>query len=110
MIRYGFILVLVISGSIFLHKGKISFAQQPSEQIVVQVDGAGCPFCVFGIEKWFIKIDGVEDVAMDLETGKATLTLKPGAQVTEEMVEHAVKKAGFTPSAIQGITYKKEPE
>lgn len=84
---------------------------EATNRVVVTVQGVGCPFCVFGIEKWLGKIDGVQDVQMDLETGRVTLTLEPGASVTEDQLRRAVEQAGFTPGeTIQGIDYRGTPE
>lgn len=72
----------------------------PAQQIIVRVDGASCPFCAFGLEKKLGGIDGVAGVTMDLKGGKATVTLKKGATVSEQALRQAAEEAGFTPREI----------
>jgi mercuric ion binding protein len=77
-------------------------AQETSTQsATIQVDGLSCPFCAYGLEKHLKKIDGVKGVEINMKTGKATVALKPGAQVNDATLTEAVKKAGFT---ARGIT------
>lgn len=71
-----------------------------SQVIVVRVDGASCPFCAFGLEKRLGRLDGVLDVRMELKAGKAMVTLKKGATVSEDALRQAVKEAGFTAKEI----------
>lgn len=72
-------------------------ASQPASQaIVVRVDGASCPFCAFGLEKRLGRLEGVLDVKMELKAGKAMVTLKEGATVSEDALRQAVKEAGFS--------------
>ena len=75
-------------------------AQPASQPIVVRVDGASCPFCAFGLEKRLGRLDGVLDVKMELKAGKAMVTLKEGATVSEDALRQAVKEAGFTAKEI----------
>lgn len=72
----------------------------PAQQIIVRVDGASCPFCAFGLEKKLGQIAGVASVTMDLKGGKATVILKKGAKVSEQVLRQAVEEAGFTPREI----------
>lgn len=72
----------------------------PAQQMIVRVDGASCPFCAFGLEKKLGQIDGVASVTMDLKGGKATVVLKKGAKVSEQVLRQAVEEAGFTPREI----------
>ena len=66
------------------------------QQVIVRVDGASCPFGAFGLEKRIGRIEGVQDVKMELKAGKAIVTLKEGATVSEDALRQAVKEAGFT--------------
>lgn len=69
--------------------------------ITVVVDGLGCPFCVYGIEKKLGQVDGVLGVHINLKTGRARLDLKPGASPKLQALKTAVEKAGFTPRAFE---------
>lgn len=79
-------------------------AEKPAARTVaVQVEGLACPFCVYGLERQFGRLKGVERADVDLGEGKATLRLKPGAKVTRAQIREAVRKAGFKASEIKGI-------
>lgn len=75
----------------------------PARTIVVEIEGLACPFCVYGLERQFNRLEGVERAKVDLGQGKAELKLKPGATVTEAAIREAVRKAGFKASEIRGI-------
>lgn len=75
----------------------------PARTVVVEIEGLACPFCVYGLERQFNRLQGVERAEVDLGEGKAELTLKPGATVTETAIREAVRKAGFKASEIRGI-------
>lgn len=90
--------------AILLFSITAAFAQQ--RQVNVRVDGLSCPFCAYGLEKKFIKIDGVENLKIDVDKGILTFTEKEGETVSEEDIRKAVKQAGFTP---REITYTKQP-
>lgn len=66
----------------------------------VQVDGLGCPFCVYGLEKKLKKVEGVRKVVIDLKSGKSVLTIEERKCPTVAAFRAAVKKAGFTPRQI----------
>ncbi len=77
-------------------------AQESSpKSATIQVDGLSCPFCAYGLEKHLKKVKGVEGVDINMKSGKATVTLKSGAQVNDDALSAAVTKAGFT---ARGIT------
>jgi copper chaperone CopZ len=63
--------------------------------IEVEVGGLSCPFCAYGIEKRFKKIDGAENITVLLEEGLVQLKMKKGFRVTEERLRKAVEEAGF---------------
>jgi len=79
-------------------------ARSDGGQVTVAIDGLGCPFCVFGLEKKLKKVTGVKAVTIELKTGIAVLALEPGVPVgtketreaLAEALKEAVKKAGFT--------------
>ena len=65
-------------------------------EVRLSVDGLGCPFCVYGLEKKLKKVDGVKDLQIDLKSGSAIITLQEGAIPDTSTFENAVKNAGFT--------------
>ncbi len=59
------------------------------------VDGLGCPFCAYGLEKQLSTLSGVGDVAIDLEGGVAVVTMAGEAILDAEAAKLAVEEAGF---------------
>ncbi len=60
------------------------------------IDGVACPFCVYGIEKQLSKLEGIERINTDIKNGLVLLEMKDGSTLTEESINEAVNKAGFT--------------
>lgn len=71
-------------------------AQSDRDQIEVQVDGLGCPFCAYGLEKKFKEFKGIKDVKIEMETGMFTFTYPSDNTLTLEAIENQVDKAGYT--------------
>ena len=71
-------------------------ARAEISEVTLSVDGLGCPFCVYGLEKKLKKVDGVKDLKIDLKSGMAVMTLEEGATPHLSAFNTAVKKAGFT--------------
>ena len=65
-------------------------------QYEIQVNGLACPFCAYSIEKKFSKIDGVQNVNVELEAGKVFVDTADGVQLTEPQMIKLFKEAGFT--------------
>lgn len=108
MIIPALILSLVASAAPGVSAAK---AEKPAARtVVVLVEGLACPFCVYGLERQFGRLKGVERADVDLGEGKATLRLKPEAKVTEAQIREAVRKAGFKASEIKGIEETGGPE
>ncbi|RCK45995.1 hypothetical protein TH25_17375 [Thalassospira profundimaris] len=78
-------------------------AQTERAVYVLQADGLACPFCAYGIEKQLGRIDGVATVSTDIESGTVTVTMSPGASLTEKQAKEAVDRAGFT---LRGFKWK----
>ena len=77
-------LCVVMAGN--AHAGKI---------INVKVHGLVCDFCARAVTKVFGKQDAVENVHVDLDNGEIHVTLKPGADLSDEKVADLVKKSGY---------------
>ena len=73
-------------------------AQGPADeprQIEVTILGMACPFCAYGVQQKLKKLDGVTELEVVLETGVATLRLEEDADIPTELLQKAVKDAGF---------------
>ncbi len=72
-------------------------AQKERDNFEVQVDGLGCPFCAYGLEKKFKEFKGIKNVKIDIETGDFTFTYPSEKKLTLIQVEEKVIKAGYSP-------------
>lgn len=59
----------------------------------ITVKGMSCQHCVMAVTKALNGIDGIVDVKVDLETGKATFD--ETKSVAPETIASAIKKAGY---------------
>ena len=65
------------------------------QQWVVGVDGVGCPFCAYGLEKKLTGLPGVNSFQFNFERGEIDVGLAAGAVVTPAALANAVDEAGF---------------
>lgn len=65
-------------------------------QYVMRVDGLACPYCAYGIEKKLKKIEGVNEIEVDLDKGLVTVNAREGVELTESQMVQLFKDAGFT--------------
>ncbi|CAN0289722.1 unnamed protein product, partial [Chrysoparadoxa australica] len=65
-------------------------------QYTLGVKGVACPYCAYGVEKHLNKVDGVENVSVDIGDSVVRVTMAEGATLTEVKARTAVKEAGFT--------------
>ncbi|PIB23311.1 heavy metal transporter [Maribacter sp. 4U21] len=72
-------------------------AQKAMDKFMVQVDGLGCPFCAYGLEKKFKEFKGIKQVKIDIETGDFSFAYPAEKELTLVAVHQQVEKAGYTP-------------
>lgn len=65
-------------------------------QYTLGVKGVACPYCAFGVEKRLNKLDGVENVVVDIGDSVVRVTMAEDANLTEVQARTAVEEAGFT--------------
>ena len=65
-------------------------------QYRMRVDGLACPYCAYGIEKNLKKIDGVENIDVDLNNGLVTVNVSVGVTLTDAQMAKLFTDAGFT--------------
>lgn len=99
--KYPAVAVLIGVAAIALSvPGVIPAEENPVEKdeavYVLQAHGLACPFCAYGIEKHLGRIEGVASVETDIESGTVTVTMEPGASLSEADAERALDNAGFT--------------
>ncbi len=69
---------------------------QDMDAFTVRVDGLGCPFCAYGLEKKFTELEGIDAIAIDMETGVLTFDFPASAGLSLEKVADQVNAAGYT--------------
>ena len=66
------------------------------DQMEIQVDGLGCPFCAYGLEKEFKDFKGIKDVNIEMETGVFTFSYPTEKALNLEQIKNKVDEAGYT--------------
>lgn len=89
---------LLVFTSLFITLSFISNAQSDKEldAFTVQVEGLGCPFCAYGLEKKFKELKGLKKPVIDMETGKFTFLFPAKEALSITRVEKQVDAAGYT--------------
>ena len=87
---------------LFLLSGTLLADSQ--EVLEINVDGMTCAFCVYGVEKNLGKLDGVDEVAVSLESKKARVVMRAGVSADEEKIREIIRDAGFTPAESHRFT------
>ena len=70
------------------------------DEFTVQVEGLGCPFCAFGLEKRFKDLKGIKKINIEMKTGTLTFEYPTEKKLTIVEVEKQVEKAGYTPTSV----------
>lgn len=81
-----------------------NFAFATGTEYDMRVDGLACPFCAYGIEKGFVKTEGVKSVDIDLKNGLVIVKTEDGKTFTEEELKKIINDTGFT---MKSMTEKK---
>lgn len=63
---------------------------------VLKIDGLGCPFCAYGIEKKLGGIKDVQTIEVDLKNAQVVVTMDNDARLDEQQARQAFLDAGFT--------------
>jgi copper chaperone CopZ len=82
---------------------------QTTPSITIRVDGLSCAFCAYSLEKNLLELTGVDSVEVNLNKGTATLILKNGKHVSDEVITTTVEDVGFTPRSISRHGRQKDP-
>jgi len=93
-------LTLILIGFLVAALAIPTIAQDSPKQITIRVDGLSCPFCAYGLEKKLNRLEGAVSVRIDIERGRALITMDVGKTIQEGDLKKAVLDAGFTPREI----------
>ena len=88
---------IVLFFSLLVLGSTVAFGQKSMDAFEVQVDGLGCPFCAYGLEKKFKEFKGIKDVKIDIETGDFSFQYPAEKSLSLAAVVQQVEKAGYTP-------------
>ncbi len=68
-----------------------------TDRFTVRVDGMGCPYCAYGLEKKLKELpEAVSDIEVVMETGILTFRYPSDASLSLEQVAQQVDAAGYT--------------
>lgn len=90
------IYLLLAAGIISISSLTAQDTTDDRDYFTMQVDGLGCPFCAYGLEKKFKKFKALKDLKLDMETGVFTFNYPASEGLTVEEVEKQVDAAGYT--------------
>ncbi len=101
------IIIISLIASIFTISTFDTSAQtkKDRDQVQVTVEGLGCPFCAYGLEKKFQELKGIKNVQIEMETGIMTFDFPADKAIAIETIETQVDKAGYTAIATEITRY-----
>lgn len=67
-----------------------------TEDVELVVHGLSCPLCASNLDQQLLRIDGVSDMWVDLQTGYVQIEIESGKTVAATDLNGAVRNAGFT--------------
>lgn len=102
-----FILSIAFTTNVDAQKKK---KNKERDQVEAIVEGLGCPFCAYGLEKKFKKVKGIKNIEIDIEEGLFSFTVPVLTNITLEEVDTRVVDAGYTPMQIKITRFSGEVE
>ncbi len=72
-------------------------SQKEYDHFQIQVDGLGCPFCAYGLEKKFKEFKGLKKIVIDIESGNFEFDYPEDKKLTMDAIIDQVNKSGYTP-------------
>ncbi len=71
-----------------------------TDAFTLRVEGLGCPFCAYGLEKKFKDVKGIDALKIDIQTGRMTFRVPSSTALTLAQADARVSKAGYTAKGI----------
>lgn len=87
----------LIAGCGSNRKGLLDLVEDGKEYRLYEVYGMDCPGCHGGLENQINKLSGVIAAKANWEKQQLELVLTTSANITDEVIFEAIKKANFTP-------------
>ncbi len=66
------------------------------KEVRMQVLGAVCPSCAYGLEKQFMKVEGVKAFDVDFKAGIVSVCADNKVKFTDKQLTQIFKDAGYT--------------
>lgn len=92
-------IIITVVFSLFAFAKADAQKDKAMDTFEVQVDGLGCPFCAYGLEKKFKEFKGIKNVKIDIKTGDFSFNYPAEKSLGLQTVLDQVVKAGYTPNA-----------
>lgn len=70
-------------------------APPPGDSLRLKVDGMVCSLCAYGAERRLRRVENVERVRVDLDSGLVVVLLRPGTAVSDSTLADQIRRAGF---------------
>ena len=103
----GTILICMITGTIAqAQQSNNKIQQEKISYVKIEVNGLACPFCAYGLEKKLKKLEGIEDLYIELQEGSATFNIPSTKTPSEERLTKIVADAGFK---ARKVTFSNQP-
>jgi len=95
------IITMIITFTLSMSVKVFAQSSKSVDEFTVQVDGLGCPFCAYGLEKKFKDFKGIKKVKIDMETGLFTFIYPAEKKLTIDKIIKQVEVAGYTPMSVK---------
>ena len=92
--------IFIIFGAL-LFQPNLIMAQSDMDQFEVKVEGLGCPFCAYGLEKKFNELESIKKIKIDIETGVLSFQFPFFEMLSIKDVEAQVDAAGYTAAEVK---------
>ena len=80
--------LIMLAGMNITHAGEIKY--------IMQIHGAACASCAYGLEKKFRKIDGVKTFDIDLKEGKVSVCADEKLTLEDEQLTQLFIESGYS--------------
>lgn len=78
-------------------------ANAQTDAFTLRVEGLGCPFCAYGLEKKFRDVEGIKALNIDIQTGKMLFNVPAANKMTLADADARVTRAGYTAKGISVV-------
>lgn len=90
-------IVLLVAMMSFIGTPAEAQKSKDKDQFTAKVDGLGCAYCAYGLEKKLLDLKGIKKIKIELETGIVSFSFPATDALSIDDVKTKVDKAGYTP-------------